>query len=170
MGFFQAFGLDHGKMPGEANGNSRYIPIRILDAKQIRQDAREQLINPAELLETHSEHMSKVLTQTDSGDLYEVIVYCMREILRNVIEHSQCDRFGFCAQYLPSLDRVSLAILDRGIGIKKALENNPNLNLQSDKDAVLEAIKPGVSGKIYKGKKENQRRLGKFWIWIIYDK
>jgi len=157
MGFFQAFGLDHGKFPGEAKGNSRYIPIQILDAKQIRQDAREQLINPAELLETHSEHMAKVLTQTDNGDLYEIIVYCMREILRNVIEHSQCDRFGFCAQYLPSLDKVSLAILDRGIGIKCALKNNPNLDLQSDKDAILESIKPGISGKIYKGQKRKPK-------------
>ena len=41
MGFFKAFGLDFGKSPGEASGNSNYMPITIIDCKQLEKEALE---------------------------------------------------------------------------------------------------------------------------------
>ena len=157
MGFFKAFGLEHGKRPGEAKGSSTYIPIQIIDVLKIKSDAKDLMVNPGELLENMSKELCKVLTQTDSGSLFDLLVYSLREILRNVIEHSNCHQFGFCAQYWPSLNRVSLAILDRGIGIKNSLATNPTLNINSDEKALMEAIKPGVSGKVYKGQKRKPK-------------
>ncbi|APU67753.1 hypothetical protein [Christiangramia flava] len=157
MGFFKAFGLNHGKSPGEARGSQSYLPITLLNAREIRNDAAEMKVNPGEILEGLSKELTQVLTQTKEGDLYDMLVYSLREMLRNVVEHSRCIEFGLCAQYWPSMNRVSLAILDRGIGIKKSLSNNPNLNLQSDEDALKIAIEPGVSGKVFKGQKRRPR-------------
>lgn len=58
-------------------------------------------------------------------------------------------KFGFCAQYLPSLNKVSFSVLDRGIGIKNSLSENPELTLTDDLTALKESLKPGISGKTY---------------------
>jgi hypothetical protein len=157
MGFFKAFGMDFGKTPGEARGSSTYIPINIYNTEKIRNDARKLMINPGELLESRAKEIADILTQGDNGDLNEVLTYCLREMFRNVIEHSNAEQFGFCAQYLPSIKRVSFSIIDRGIGLKSSLESNPTLNLKNDEDALKAAISPGVSGKIYKGQKKKPR-------------
>ncbi|MEP0213906.1 MAG: hypothetical protein ABJD66_11860 [Cellulophaga sp.] len=157
MGFFQAFGMNFGKKPGEAKGSSTYIPINIYNTQEIKKDARDLMINPAEFLESKAKEISNILTRSESGDLNEVLTYCLREIFRNVIEHSHSEQFGFCAQYLPSLNRVSFSIIDRGIGLKESLENNPTLNLNNDEDAIRAALKPATSGKVYKGQKNKPK-------------
>jgi len=157
MGFFQAFGMKFGKRPGEAKGSSTYIPINIYNTRDIKDDARELMINPAELLESRAKEIANVLTRTDDGDLNEVLTYCLREIFRNVIEHSHADQFGFCAQYRPSLNRVSFSIIDRGIGLKDSLKDNPTLELNNDEEAIRAALQPATSGKVYKGQKRKPK-------------
>lgn len=157
MGFFQAFGLKQGKMPGEAKGGPTYIPITIYQTALIRQEARDRMINPAELLESEAKRIADILTRHDNGDTNSVLTYCIREIFRNVIEHSQAGQFGFCAQYRPSLNRVSFAIIDRGIGLKESLKDNPNLTLLDDKESIIQALKPAVSGKVYPGQKRKPK-------------
>jgi anti-sigma regulatory factor (Ser/Thr protein kinase) len=157
MGFFQAFGMNYGKRPGEAKGSSTYIPINIYNTQEIKQDARDLMINPAELLESKAKEISNVLTRSESGNLNEVLTYCIREIFRNVIEHSHSEQFGFCAQYRPSLNRVSFSIIDRGIGLKESLEHNPTLDLKNDEEAIRAALKPATSGKVYRGQKNKPK-------------
>jgi hypothetical protein len=70
-----------------------------------------------------------------------------------VIEHSESGQFGLCAQYWPEKNKVSLAILDRGIGLRQSLAQNPHLSVLNDIDAVKLAILPGISGKAYQGAK-----------------
>ena len=157
MGFFKSFGLDFGKSPGEANNNNRYIPLKIFYVADIKEAARELMVNPGEILEDYAREISSVLTQNKNENLTEILRYCIREILRNIVEHSYTGQFGFCAQYLPSLKKVSFAVLDRGIGIKKSLSDNPKLNLVNDLIAIEESIKPGISGKIYAGQKRKPK-------------
>lgn len=157
MGFFQAFGLDFGNRPSQAKGSNTYVPMHIYDTSEINQEAIEAMVHPAQLLENKAKEISKILTQEQSGNLNETFTYCIREILRNVIEHSETKRFGFCAQFLPTQNKVHFSILDRGIGLKKSLQNNPKLNLPDDKTAIIEALKPGVSGKVYSGQKRKPK-------------
>lgn len=157
MGFFQSFGLDFGKQPGEANNNNRYIPIRIYDVPQIKESARDLMVHTGEILEGFAKEISEVLTQNYDKDLTEILRYCLREALRNIVEHSHSRRFGFCAQYLPSLNVVSFAVLDRGIGIKESLKDNPKLKLETHLEAIKESLKPGISGKIYPGQKRKPK-------------
>jgi hypothetical protein len=151
MGFYRAFGVEYGKAPGEALGSGTYIPIKLYDTTEIRELAAKEMVAPAILLEEEAKNMSKIITRSSTGALYEVMVYCLREILRNVLEHSQSMQFGMCAQYWPSLNKVSLAILDRGRGIQESLSQNPYLSLNDDADALAAALQPGISGTFYKG-------------------
>lgn len=157
MGFFKAFGLDYGKLPGEAKGNKNYIPINIYSTIEIIREAKESRIHPAELLEVKAEGLSRILTRNKECILKDTLTYCLREIFRNVIEHSNAGQFGFCAQYLPSLNRVYLAIIDRGIGLAAALSNNPTLQIEDDQDAILKALSPGISGKVFPGQKRKPK-------------
>ncbi len=149
MGFFQSFGLDFGKFPGEAKNNNRYIPLKIYTVSDIKQSARDALVNPGEILEDFAKEISTVLTQNSDKNLADILRYCIREIFRNIVEHSNTKKFGFCAQYLPSLNKVSFSVLDRGIGIKNSLSENPELTLTDDLTALKESLKPGISGKTY---------------------
>jgi len=157
MGFFKAFGLDFGKLPGEAKNNNRYIPIKIYNVPQIRESARDLMVHNGEILGSFAQEISEVLTQNNDLELTEILRYCLREALRNIVEHSNSKVFGFCAQYLPSLNVVSFALLDRGIGIRESLKSNPKLKLESDLDAIRESLKPGISGKVYPGQKRKPK-------------
>lgn len=153
MGFFKAFGLDFGKNPGEANGSKTYYPLTIFDTNEIRKKAGELLVNPGEYLEEKAEKISDILTQKKDPVVTEVLKYSIREILRNIIEHSNSIKFSFCAQYLPSLGKVTFAVLDSGVGLKNTLQNNPKINVKNDLEAINWSLKPGVSGKTYPGQK-----------------
>lgn len=156
MGFFKAFGCDFGKMPGEAMGSSRYLPVSIWNAEELRKGAAENYEAVGEFIEKQAEEMSAVLTQTDSGDLFDTLTYSIREIIRNVVEHSESKQFGFCAQYWPRYGKVELALLDRGVGIKKGLSANPHLVVENDHDSLNYSLMPGISGKAFKGAKRDK--------------
>lgn len=159
MGFFKAFGLDHGKSPGEAKGNQHYIPITIFDSEGIRKTATENFEAVGAFIEAEAEGMSSVLTRSTKGSLFETLAYAIREIIRNVIEHSKSEQFGLCAQYWPTYSTVELAILDRGIGIKAGLANNPILKISGDHEALNLSLMPGISGKAYKGARINRNDI-----------
>ena len=158
MGFFQAFGLNFGNYPttdlSEWN-RSTYLPIRILNADEVRKAAAERMLPIGEYIDNVVKDLTKILIQDTLVNTYGVLAYSLREIFRNVIEHSETSQFAFCAQYWPSKHKASLAILDRGIGIKTSLSANPYLNLETHLDAIQQALLPGISGKMYKGKKKN---------------
>jgi hypothetical protein len=158
MGFFQAFGLNFGSYPtNDLRGwnNTTYIPIRILDADEVRKAAAERMLPVGEYIDNVVKDLTKILVQDTSVNTYGVLAYSLREIFRNVVEHSETGQFAFCAQYWPSKHKASLAILDRGIGIKASLSDNPYLNIETDFEAIQQALLPGISGKMYKGKKKN---------------
>lgn len=167
MGFFQAFGMNYGNIPNTVvRNNDRYIPMRLFNVSDIKQAARDMNVNPGEVLQDYAEDIGKVLTQDskeangpDDKILREILSYSIREILRNIVEHSNSKQFGFCAQYLPSQDVVSFSVLDRGMGIRNSLLNNPKLTLKSDLEAIRESLKPGVSGKVYAGQKNKPKGI-----------
>ncbi len=161
MGFFQAFGLDHGNAPGEAKGSPRYIPMRIFDSATLEMEATAKGIEVGEEIEANSSQMAFMLCGEHEGAMHETLTYSMREIMRNVIEHSESPRFGICAQYWPSKNKVEVAILDRGIGLRQSLSQNPHIDATTDKNAINYALMPAVSGKAFKG-----ARIRKKGHWV----
>lgn len=151
MGFFQACGFAIGKAPGEASGNEQYLPITFLQIADLEIEAGRQTTEIGEVIETRSREMATVLTHQPTGMLVDMLTYALREMIRNVAEHSQSPFLAYCAQYWPSKKQAEIGILDIGIGIRASLSRNPHLSLASDQDALNLALLPGISGKTFKG-------------------
>lgn len=155
MGFFQAFGLEFGKFPGEAKGSSSYLPLTIYDCETLIKRAAEKGTEVGDEVEAVSKHMAGMLCGKE-GAVYDTLAYSLRELMRNVVEHSHAKQFGICAQYWPSKNKVEVAILDRGIGLQASLRHNPHLDVSDDKRAVNYALMPAVSGKAFKGARKQR--------------
>lgn len=151
MGFFKAFGLDFGKDPGEAPGNAQYIPITSLAIGDLTREAISNQEDARETVERRSMGLATLITRQDSGALHETLSYSLREIFRNVLEHSGADAIWYAAQYWPERSAVELCILDEGIGIGQSLRRNPNLAIKTDQDAIDLALLPGISGVAFRG-------------------
>jgi anti-sigma regulatory factor (Ser/Thr protein kinase) len=157
MGFFRAFGLEFGKAPGEAAGSPRYLPVTIFDCGELERSAAQKGNAVGDEVEEQSGRMAAMLCGDDRGPAHEALTYSVREIMRNVVEHSGAPRFGVCAQYWPKKHRVEVAILDRGMGLRQSLSNNPHVDASDDKRAINYALMPAVSGKVFKGSRVRQR-------------
>ena len=156
MGFFRAFGLKFGNEPGEASGSSTYLPLTILSVNELQEEAIKSYDHVGNIIESRSERIAKILTRQEKGDLVDTLTFSIREILRNVVEHSGSEIIEYCAQYWPTKNLVELAVLDTGYGIMQGLSSNPYLNPKDERDALHLALLPGVSGKMYKGVKKRR--------------
>jgi len=146
MGFYQAFGLDHGKKPGEARGGQNYLPITRLSVNALHQAAGYRPVG--ESVEKEAARISQVLLQKTDGPAVSRVKYALTEIMRNVVEHSRADEIWYAGQCWPNLDCVEVAILDEGVGVRASLGRNPKYRMNSDDDALRSAIRKGVSGAV----------------------
>lgn len=155
MGYFQNCGFDIGKYPGEAKGSDTYLPITIVSIDEIRQEAILAGREIGDVVEARSRKLACILTQQENGPLADMLTYAFREMIRNVVEHSQSTFMAYCAQNQPSKKTAEIGILDSGIGIRTSLAQNPYLKIQNDWEALNLALMPGISGKVYKGIRQN---------------
>lgn len=158
MGFFKSFGLDFGRKPGEALGGRNYIPLTYFDSTEIRLAAARHGLDVGDEVEAQSKRLAETLAGADEGEVFETLAYSIREIMRNVVEHAQVERFGVCAQYWPTKGRAEVAIVDRGIGLRESIKANPHIDASTDKSAINYALMPAVSGKAFKGARHLEKR------------
>lgn len=153
MGYFKSIGLNFGKNPGEASGSDNYIPVTKLAIEDIINESKKEVEHIGSIVEKRAESLAIVLSRGESA-LIERLIYSIRELIRNVVEHSKAEYIWYAGQCWPTYDLVEIAILDEGIGIKNSLIKNPSYRgvIQNDKDALLYAIKPGVTSA--SGKKD----------------
>ncbi|MGY3449497.1 hypothetical protein [Bradyrhizobium sp. USDA 4353] len=163
MGFFRAAGFDYGKDVGEAKGNARYLPIRSLTQDELAQSDGQWGAELGDLIQKHADDIAVIISrdETRKSDFFNVLSYSIREMIRNVFEHSGADRVFYCAQYWPAKQKVEVCLLDRGMGIRQSLGTNPNFRYKTDKEAVEMSLWPGVSGKTHlKPRSENWANSG----------
>lgn len=151
MAFFRAFGLKHGREPNCVQGNDRFVPFTILRVQTIVDEANKEWEVEQEIIERRSEHLAQILSQQEAGNLVDALTFSIREIMRNVFEHSQSKSIEYCAQYWPTYSKVEIAIIDNGIGLKNSLSENPHIQINSNSDAIQQALMPAISSKNYKG-------------------
>lgn len=152
FGFFRSFGLKHGNKPGEASGSSRYVPIRDIAVTKVRQEALDRFLEVGDVIEEKAAELARILTQDEIGDLQDTLTYSIREIMRNVVEHSQSETIHVCAQYWPKYHQVEVGIVDDGIGVHAALTSNPAHESLDEKESLEFALMPGISGNPFAGK------------------
>lgn len=74
--------------------------------------------------------------------------YIMREMMRNVVEHSEAKEF-YLKIYLDEKKEIGFRVIDNGIGIMKSLNSNPQYNVADHMTALAFSIRPGIT-KTYK--------------------
>lgn len=158
MGFFQILGLNFGNSPGEASGSNQYVPINSLELDELRREAAGKYEEVQDVIERKADDFARLLTRETGTDLQITLTYALREVLRNVVEHSNSDRIWFAGQHWQAKNQVELVVADQGIGIRQSLKRNPTLSISSDEQALRLALKPGISGVAYRG--SPQTRLG----------
>ena len=94
----------------------------------------------------------------------DAIKYVISELVRNVLEHAHADDGAVvAAQYYPKSNTVRIGICDTGIGIRESM--SPVWNPQSDLQAMLLALKPGITGTTKReGGTEENAGAGLFFI------
>lgn len=151
MAFFRAFGLKHGREPNCKDGNSSFVPFTILRIQTIVDEASKEWKEAQDVIEKRSEHLAKILSREEDGNLVDALTFSIREIMRNVLEHSRSRSIEYCAQFWPTYNKVEIAIIDNGIGLRQSLSANPFIQVQSDSDAIQQALMPAISSKNFKG-------------------
>lgn len=151
MAFFRAFGLKHGREPSCTDGNDRFVPFTILRVKTIVDEASHEWKAEQDIIEARSEQLAQILAQQETSDLVDALTFSIREVMRNVFEHSKSRSIEYCAQYWPTYHKVEISFADNGIGLMKSLKDNPYIQVQCDADAIQQALMPAVSSKNYEG-------------------
>ena len=151
MGFFRHCGINVGPEAGTIQNNTNYLPITSLDIAELRQEAANKSVPIGSIVERHAGDIAKTLIRSSYGHLWGTLQYAIREIIRNVAEHSHSSRVMYCGQYWPTKNEVEVAILDEGIGIAQSLKDNPHLQIDKNVDALRLSVLPGISGKSWEG-------------------
>lgn len=149
-GFFRFFGMKFGKALAAANANERFIPITPLLVEEIKDEAVEKMEHHGDTIQRSSEDLIGVLLQSRDTPAFQALAYAMREIIRNVVEHSASTDLAYAAQYWPATGKAEIAITDRGIGLAKSLSSNPKIGSVGHEQALELAVQPGVSSKTWR--------------------
>lgn len=146
MGFYQCCGLEVPRHDAPGNGN--YLPLKSVDLAAWRQAAIDAKLSFGELADQRVGRMAYLIARTGRGDLFDLIKYCLREIVRNALEHGEGETLWIAGQYWPQSHEVELSIFDNGIGVRRGIiQNEKFAGVSSDRDAIRLAIMPSTSGK-----------------------
>ncbi|WP_241822000.1 ATP-binding protein [Herbaspirillum sp. C7C8] len=96
-----------------------------------------------EAIEEEARRIGGVLAGSfDDSERLRTYTYSVREIIRNVFEHSQADECFICGQRWYG-GQVEVAIVDEGVGIARTLSRTHDFFF--DDEALPLAVRPGVS-------------------------
>ncbi|WP_348237919.1 ATP-binding protein [Trichocoleus sp. Lan] len=143
LGFFNFIGIDRGKQIGEATGSTRYLPIRRITRSELEEYARACKEKILDAIEFQSKSLANILSAPTANiqDL-NTYSYAIREILRNVFEHSGADECFLCGQRWQD-GKAQIAILDEGCGIYETIKQAYNAN--NDEEAIKLSVQPGIT-------------------------
>ncbi|MFD1193472.1 hypothetical protein ACFQ3C_02160 [Seohaeicola saemankumensis] len=145
VGFFDGCLLNVPKH--EAAGGETYLPLQCVDLEEWKISAVKGNIPFGELANQKVGRMAYLISRQARGDLFDLIKYCLREIVRNAMEHGDGKEMWLSGQYWPGNNEVELCIFDNGIGIRSSLAKNEKFSkVASDLDAIRLAILPSISG------------------------
>ncbi|WP_062197631.1 ATP-binding protein [Massilibacterium senegalense] len=93
---------------------------------------------------------NKVIRQSNmtNDKLTSLFSYVVRELIRNIFDHSKSEYFYYGSQYLPNKKIVELVISDRGVGLKNTIPFDTEekwLDLDTTENAIQKAFTPGVT-------------------------
>ena len=164
VGFFSHCGIDVQRR--EATGGENYLPLQSVDLAKWREDAQQKAMTFGELSDQRVARMAYLIARSTRGNLFDLMKYCLREIVRNALEHGNGKTMWITGQYWPAKDKVELSIFDDGVGILTSLRRNERFSsIKSDIDALLIAILPSTSGVQNEHANEKSENLSDEYKW-----
>lgn len=164
MGFFDLIGSKKvpGNKIGQAKGSDTYVPI-----SKISRPKFTGLSHWYEDIVSSVRSLANVLAGSPpDSEESKFYVYTLRELVRNVFEHSGANECYICGQRWGD-GTVEIIILDEGIGISKSLARS--YPIKTEEDALKSAIKPGISSTSKIGNKENIYDNSGFGLYVLSE-
>lgn len=164
LGFFDYILMGEGNAVGAASGSGTYLPITRISKPDFNSDVEdvnewyEKIMSAARRL---ARVVSGTVEDTQENRLYN---YALREIIRNVFEHSGATECYVCGQRWYN-GKVEIAVVDEGIGIAESLRKS--FELENDMEALNMAIKPGVSRTSNLSESENVYENSGFGLYVL---
>ena len=148
MGFMQHCGISVGSRWRSAEGSDTYSPITEIKLSELQTRAFSNKNVVQDEIETAAQKLADLLIRDSTEtNLIDVVQYSIRELGRNIAEHSESPNLLYCAQFWPAKDRIEVCMADCGVGLLETLKENVFLAIDTDADAIKAAILPGISGK-----------------------
>ncbi|MDV5054680.1 ATP-binding protein [Vibrio sp. T13N] len=166
IGFFDFVMMGEGKSVGEAKGSSSYTAITRIEKPTLGDD-EDALDEWYESIQSKVRGLAIVISGEKEGQqVNKFYNYALREIVRNVFEHSganECYVFG----QRWSDGKAEIVIVDEGVGISSSLAQSYELN--NDIEALKFAVKPGVSRTSQFSRDENIFDNSGFGLYVLTE-
>lgn len=166
LGFFDFIHMDTGNRVGEARGGARYIPITSISRPDIDVSA-SGVDQWYAALEEEARRVAGVLAGSfDDSQALRTYRYAIREVIRNVFEHSEANEcFVFGQRWANGA--VEITIVDEGVGLAHTLSEAHGA--MSDEDALHLAIRPGISRTSGQSREQNIYDNSGFGLYVLSE-
>ncbi len=150
IGFFQQLGLNQSYFN---RGGATYISPKRIEMSELRIELDSIKKSNVDYCDEVAHELVGKISQTtrymNDEDVKDLISFSIREMLRNIFDHSQAQTFWYVTQAYPRENRIEIAIGDTGVGFKGTVPFDCEYmwynDCVKDIDAIYEAVKPGVT-------------------------
>nr|WP_298412024.1 ATP-binding protein [uncultured Halomonas sp.] len=164
LGFFDFIYINTGKRMGEAKGSGSYLPITRISRPDVlvEESGLEEWYSA---IESKARKLAVILSGScENSQELRTYTYSIREIIRNVFEHSGVTECYICGQRWWN-NRVEISVLDEGVGISSTLRKA--FEVQEDADALDMAINAGVSRTSFMNDDDNLYQNSGFGLYVL---
>ncbi|MGE7946459.1 hypothetical protein [Lysinibacillus sp. NPDC093688] len=147
MGIFQKLGVS--SAPSFKSGGTYLAPTKIV-LDELYEKLSISNITVEEYFEQIAEKIvGKALDIAESSmEVNELFVYVVREIIRNIFDHSGSTHFYYALQCYRNTSKVEVVIADVGVGFKATVPFDVEekwFDKDTDENAIKKALIPGLS-------------------------
>ena len=139
--------MNYGREAGAAGSTDAFLPVSVTNVDELRLRATEGMMHHGDLIQADAEQLVSLLTRLAAGEVFDTLAYSVREIVRNVVEHSEAADYAFAAQWWPASGFAEIAVSDHGMGLARSLRRNPRNQVDDDAGALDLATRPGVTSR-----------------------
>lgn len=173
MQFFESIGIEYGFKVNSREGSKNHIPITVISRESIENRFKKRSTDFMTELISVSERIAEVIAR-DHKEANKILSFSIREMMRNIFEHSEDEKAIVCAQYWPSKDLVELAVSDYGIGVFASITKNKDLSkiIKTNRKAIEMALLPGISkisSNEFRSKRKNPNDNSGFGLYLASE-
>ena len=95
-------------------------------------------------------HAVKMLDYSVEKEVENLFIYVVRELIRNIFDHSQATHFYYASQKYPKSEFVEVAICDEGCGLRETVPFDVEerwFDQDTDENAIKKAVLPGITAE-----------------------